>query len=135
FWSYVDDKLIAERSLVILGAPASGKTTLLKYLALHLGQPKYSRRRKRGNHAFPILLFLRDHVSAIASQSDFTLIQAIQNQMQKRRQDILSDWIISHLERGDCLVFLVGLDEVAIIALRKRVSAWIQRELYSYSNH
>src|SRR5947209_2156261 len=129
-WDYLSSPSFANPHLVILGAPGSGKTTLLKHLALTLAQPKKYPPHPHMRHTFPLLLFLRDHVSTIIDQPDFSLANALQNHIQRKwQQDIASTWIEQHLMRGNCLVLLDGLDEVADVAARQQVVAWVQRQI------
>ena len=137
-WDYLSSASLANRHLVIIGAPGSGKTTLLKHIALTLAQPQ----RKKDpplaclSQMVPLLLFLRDHVSTIQEKSDFSLVDAVQNHIQRKwRSSIPSSWIEHHLAQGKCLVLLDGLDEVADVTSRRQVVTWVQQQMVAYGHN
>ncbi|MGH3912415.1 MAG: NACHT domain-containing protein [Pseudonocardiaceae bacterium] len=112
----------------VIGGPGSGKTTLLRRTALELC--------KRGVRTppLPILLYLRDHVEAIVRNSTATLgsVAASVTWLTGR---IPAEWLEGRLDRGRCLVMLDGLDEVAAEDDRKRVVAWVTRQIERYPDN
>ncbi|WP_420630073.1 NACHT domain-containing protein [Candidatus Leptofilum sp.] len=126
-WRFVQSRP-AERpqNLVILGAPGTGKTTLLKHLTLTLAQPAQAGAPRKKS---PIFLYLRDIASQIQRNPRYSLRQAVQTMLQNRQVDLSLDWLAGELENGRCLILLDGLDEVAEPTLRQQVVAWVQRQI------
>jgi hypothetical protein len=108
--------------LAVLGAPGSGKTTLLRHTARRVLE---TRRR------VPVLLFLRDHVSAITNGTSLPnlLRQTLINQEKLEPKG----WFEQKLRRGRCVVLLDGLDEVARDSERRVVADWIERQMRQFS--
>ncbi|BBO81887.1 hypothetical protein DSCO28_24530 [Desulfosarcina ovata subsp. sediminis] len=109
-----------QKGLVILGDPGSGKTTHMKRLLLWclrngpegLGLPQ---------NMLPVFLPLREleHIEA-------GLDRFIQDQLASRHLKMRSDFGERLLRRGNLLFLLDGLDEVADLAQREEVVAWIE---------
>jgi energy-coupling factor transporter ATP-binding protein EcfA2 len=133
-WDYLSSSPLAGQHFVIVGPPGSGKTTLLKHIVLTLAQPKKApRSHSRVAHKLPIFLFLRDHVETIKMTPDCTLIDLVENHLQKKwQQTIPARWLADHLKRGRCLIMLDGLDEIADAATRKQVVVWVQHQMLAY---
>ncbi len=134
-WTYLDTKALRSQNFVIIGAPGSGKTTLLKHLALSL-----ARHRKVSVRLLPILLYLRDHATTLQGKYDvstdtfvYSLAEAVNTHIQRKWQQSLPlSWINRKLTRGQCLVLLDGLDEVADAPQRKLVVKWVQSQMLAY---
>src|SRR5262249_13015173 len=134
-WSYLADKTLRPWHFVIIGAPGSGKTTLLKHLALCL-----ARRKRTGVQRIPILLYLRDYAATLQEKYDastdtftYSLAEAVNTHIQRKWQQSLPlSWIKRKLTKGQCLVLLDGLDEVANDDLRKLVVKWVQSQILAY---
>jgi energy-coupling factor transporter ATP-binding protein EcfA2 len=133
-WGYLSSSPLADQHFVIIGPPGSGKTTLLKHIVLTLTQPKKApRSRSRAVPKLPIFLYLRDHVETIKATPDCTLIDLVENHLQKKWQETIpARWLAGYLKRGQCLIMLDGLDEVADAATRKQIVAWVQRQMLAY---
>jgi hypothetical protein len=108
--------------LAVLGAPGSGKTTLLRHTARHM----FDQKRRR----IPILLYLRDHVSAIAK--DHSLPSLVRHMLIEQGELEPDGWFEQKLRRGRCVVLLDGLDEVGRQADRRRVADWVERQIQRY---
>ncbi len=135
-WDYLSSTSLANRHLVIIGAPGSGKTTLLKHIALTLAQHKKGHRQGNMSHMLPILLFLRDHVSTLQEKPDLSLVDAVQNHIQRKwQQSIPSSWLEHHLTQGKCLILLDGLDEVADSTSRRQMVVWVQQQMITYGQN
>lgn len=120
------------QNLVILGAPGTGKTTLLKYLTLSLASPTQDAPRLRKT---PIILHLRDIASLIKQNPSCGVRQALQMMQESRQVAIRLDWMATEMANGRCLIMLDGLDEVADLEQRQQVAAWAQRQIRQHSNN
>lgn len=113
--------------VAVIGAPGTGKTTLLKRLALQ---------RSPQRRDLPVLLLLRDHAAAIAANPRTSLPEVIRASL---NAGITSGeppgWLEQQLDRGRCLVLLDGLDEVANQDERHAVSRWVERQIASYDRN
>ena len=120
------------RNLVVLGAPGTGKTTLLKHITLSLANPTQDAPRLDKT---PVFLFLRDIAGQIQQNPHFSLRQAVQKLLISRQISVSLDWFAKELADGRCLIMLDGLDEVANLELRQQVAAWVQRQIKQHSNN
>ncbi|POM27436.1 NACHT domain protein [Actinomadura rubteroloni] len=109
------------RVFAVIGSPGSGKTTLVRHVALALCRP-WSWRRRR----LPVLLYLRDHADAILSGTDLADLAVSVPWLHGR---IPAPWLARRLDAGRCLVMLDGLDEVADDADRRRVVTWVRAQI------
>ncbi|WP_344614295.1 NACHT domain-containing protein [Dactylosporangium salmoneum] len=110
--------------LAVLGAPGSGKTTLMRHVACQAA--RISRRRRR---QMPILLTLRDYSAQLAADPPASLPQLIRQSLPGFDVAEPPGWWERQLQDGRCLVLLDGLDEVAEDAARRNVSYWIERQI------
>ena len=91
----------------------------------------------------PILLYLRDHTTILQEKYDvstdtfaYSLAEAVNTHIQRKWQQSLPlAWINRKLEKGQCLVLLDGLDEVADDKLRQLVVRWTQRQMLAYGRN
>lgn len=113
--------------LAVIGAPGSGKTTLLRHTARQVCRAHRGRRR-----TVPILLYLRDHVTAITSTPDVALSELVRGTLGRYRDDEADGWFEQRLNDGDCLVLLDGLDDVARPEDRRDVANWVERQIRQY---
>ncbi len=120
------------QNLVVLGAPGTGKTTLLKHLTLSLATPTQDAPRLDKT---PIFLYLRDISGHIQRDPHFSLRQAVRKILASRKVAANLDWIATDLANGRCLIMLDGLDEVANLELRQMVAAWVQRQMKQHPNN
>ncbi|MDX2216838.1 MAG: GUN4 domain-containing protein [Oculatellaceae cyanobacterium bins.114] len=124
------------RRLAILGAPGSGKTTLMRYITL-----KYVTRQQRQLHPkapqlIPVLLYLREMYPQILqtpqpSLADL-LTQWVQGLQTENPLKPPSNWFNKQLQQGRCLVLIDGLDEVPDEHQRQQVSQWVDRQMANY---
>lgn len=130
-WAYLTAKQMENRNLVIIGPPGSGKTTLLKYITLSLAAPQSNGPAARVDK-LPILLFLRNHADAIRKNPTLSLVTAVQERVALWEKHVPAEWLQTRLEKGECLVMLDGLDEVADAPTRRQVVAWVERQIGLY---
>lgn len=124
------------RRLAILGAPGSGKTTMMRYLTL-----MYATRTPRQLHPnapqfIPVLLYLRDVYPKILENpalplADLVTAWAINLQTTDQLKPP-TDWFAKKLRQNRCLILLDGLDEVADESQRQQISRWVDRQMYEY---
>ncbi len=124
------------RRLAILGAPGSGKTTMMRYLTL-----MYAARTPRKLHPsapqfIPVLLYLRDVYPTILKNPDLPLADLITDWAKNlQKTDPLkppTGWFAKKLRQNRCLILLDGLDEVPDERDRQQISHWVDRQMYEY---
>lgn len=109
---------------VVLGGPGSGKTLLLRHLALTLLERGAGRRGR----PVPLLLSLRDHRADILDGVD--LVKALHSS--RWYDDKATSWIARKLATGRCVVFLDGLDEVTDDDMQTRATDWIRKQIGAF---
>jgi hypothetical protein len=114
----------ASRVLAVIGGPGSGKTTLARNTALELCAHRWRPWKRR----LPVLLYLRDHASALLADEAPTL-EAVAVSAGWLDGKVSASWLARRLDRGGCVVLLDGLDEVADPTERGRVVAWVARQI------
>lgn len=144
----IQKALAAHPRLVVLGDPGSGKTTLLKYLALtyarsSAGEIKLVKERLEAEEQrLPILLPLGEFARHLESNpTDSTLDGAVLLLDYLRKFFISQDvalpkrFFAARLKDGKCAVLLDGVDEVADMDMRQRISRMIDRFTVSYPDN
>ena len=133
-WKYLNSNT-NKRPLAILGPPGSGKTTLLKSMAIAYNAKRRDRRKKGIPDYFPVMLFLRDHTEEITKADTISLPDVIANSLRRYEMDNAppESWWANLLSKGQCLVMLDGLDEVADAEKRKAVVSWVDRQITKYA--
>jgi hypothetical protein len=136
-WDFIRPKKLMmsdATAVTIVGPPGSGKTTLLQHIAITFAANR--QRRYRIRPYIPILLFLRNHVSAITEERAPSIGRLVQDYFGD--SDLFATlrapagWFEKQLDKGKCIVLLDGLDEVADLQQRKAVSAWIDNQIKNY---
>jgi energy-coupling factor transporter ATP-binding protein EcfA2 len=140
-WDYLASEALVKQQLVVVGPPGSGKTTLLKHIALRLVAPQQAQRLPANlAHTWPLLLFLRDHAAAIHDHAckgtSYLLPQALLDHLRLWDHPLPPPgWIERLLDRGQFLVMLDGLDEVADVLVRQEVVNWVRRQVIAHSQN
>ena len=118
------------RGLTIIGSPGSGKTSLLKYIALSVIENK-----SISNYRIPILLDLYKYKDFILKGK--TVDKIIYNYFIKSNiyPTFSPDkkWFYNNLSQGKCIVLIDGLDQIESINERKKISTWIDNQILNYS--
>lgn len=139
-WDFMRSNMMSHpkgdvRPLAVIGAPGCGKTTLLRHIA-HTYANNHQRPHKMRSRT-PILLLLREHITAITQEGSPSLAELAQDHFSNRNDystlNPPPNWFKKQLERGKCVVLLDGLDEVADLKERKEVSRWVNSQIKSYS--
>lgn len=125
---------IQSRKVVLLGAPGSGKTTSMSYLAviLALKQPE-KLELAVDTDWLPILIRIRD----LALQPEMSILDFARHFAEKRMQvkSLPAGFFEYWLEDGKALILLDGLDEVAQEAKRYEVVQHIENFLGQFAQN
>ncbi|OAB60880.1 hypothetical protein AY599_19190 [Leptolyngbya valderiana BDU 20041] len=124
------------RRLAILGAPGSGKTTLMRYITLMYALGKPRRLHPQAPKFIPVLLYLRDIYGYILKNPEISLANLLTQWVQdlQKTQPLIppQGWFDRQLRANRCLILLDGLDEIADRTERQQVSRWVDRQMYEY---
>jgi formylglycine-generating enzyme required for sulfatase activity/energy-coupling factor transporter ATP-binding protein EcfA2 len=144
----VQEALAAEARLVVLGDPGCGKTTLLRYLALTYARDLHgeaglvARRLELSERRLPILLPLRDlsryletHHPDPSTDGPRLLLDYLHAYFVHQDLPLPERFFADRLGRGECVVLLDGVDEVADPATRRRVSRLVERFTLAYPDN
>ncbi len=131
-WELLVSRHGAFRSLAIIGPPGSGKTTVLRHLALIFAQNKQRRHERRCRAFVPMLLFLRSHAEAVTADDPPTLAELVTDFERKAGLKPPAEWFERKLRQGKALVLFDGLDEIADAEKRRRVINWVAKQIERY---
>lgn len=124
------------RRLAILGAPGSGKTTLMRYLTLMYVSRTPHKLHPKAPQFIPVLLYLRDVHPQILENADLPLADLLTQWVQTlQKSDPLqppAGWFAKQLRHHRCLILLDGLDEVADETQRQQISRWVDQQMREY---
>lgn len=118
--------------LAIIGPPGSGKTTLLQYLTLTYAHNHQNKHHRQAPRLIPVLIYLRDVRDRITGNQPPSLATLINEQPLVAPLQPKPAWFEDQLKRGQCLVMLDGLDEVADETQRQQVSQWVNQQMQAY---
>ncbi|MGK7874398.1 MAG: NACHT domain-containing NTPase [Xenococcaceae cyanobacterium] len=122
------------RKLVLLGAPGSGKTTLMSYFAVMLAQKHPEELELAADTDWlPILIRIRD----LARQPDISILEYAREFAEKTMsvKGLPAGFFDYWLEDGRALILLDGLDEVAEEAKRYQVVRRIENFLGQFDQN
>lgn len=136
----VNEALANQRRLVVLGAPGSGKTTFLRYLALTYARDLRGdrpglvwERLGRAERLMPVLLSLHDfarHLQAAYPDSGtdgpVLLLDYLDDYFTAQEILLPRGFFRTPLEAGEAILLLDGMDGVADPELRRRVARIIE---------
>ena len=121
----------ADRHVVLLGLPGTGKSTFVRYLALRMAQAEVDRSKNiqtllpnwQGGPVLPIIVSLgrlAETIPADCKQGSAQLVEdyIVQSLKSDERMAGFADQILDELEKRGGLVLFDGLDEVANLNLR-----------------
>lgn len=123
----VDDVLAGANWLMIRGLAGSGKTTLVKWVAVQCAAQKLENGLADLNYRIPFVIFLRQCVnSGLPAPENFVrhLVPLIADKMP-------SGWVHRILESGRAMVMVDGVDEVPQLE-RHAVYQWIKDLVETY---
>jgi NACHT domain len=133
-WDYLAADALKNQHLAIIGAPGSGKTSLLKHVVLSL-VTRTKRQVALFFHRLPFLLLLREVFRMLHDAPDASLTEVIEALLKRGKYSPPAGWVERQLGKGRCLVLLDGLDEVADATQRRQLAEWVQQQMRAYGNN
>ena len=112
--------------LMVLGGPASGKTTLLRYLA-HEAQQRLLEKNSITDQAFPVFIRLLEVPPLMQSQG--SLGRALARLAPRYNPGLTEPEAWHLLSQGRCLLFMDGLDEIVSNRERNQVLEAMNKDL------
>jgi formylglycine-generating enzyme required for sulfatase activity/energy-coupling factor transporter ATP-binding protein EcfA2 len=115
------------RLLLVIGDPGSGKTTLMKYYAMHCLDKENNKCRQLGfkDEIFPIYFPLRELEFQKETHEPLPLPRNLAKWSEKHLLDIPEKQFRTWLQERKTLVLLDGLDEIGNPKYRQKVCKWI----------
>ncbi len=119
-----------QHRLVLLGDPGSGKSTLVSWVCWQLAQPRPGRWVERLGPLVPLPMTLRELSIGPALDWDGLLAAFLAHPLAQPLRDraMLADL----LQRGQAMILLDGLDEIADLASRRALRRAVQAGMAQY---
>ncbi|HLP62248.1 MAG TPA: NACHT domain-containing protein, partial [Candidatus Deferrimicrobium sp.] len=116
------------RLLLVIGDPGSGKTTLMKYYAMHCLDKENIKCQQLGfsDQVLPIYFPLRELEFSEESGDPVSLPDSLAQWAERRVLDIPADQFQTWLQNRNTLVLLDGLDEIGSKEKRRKVCRWLR---------
>ncbi len=109
----LETALLRSRRFFLLGEPGAGKTTSLRYLARKHAMPAKSHPPDVDRQWLPILVRLAEWSQQLHEDETVDVIHAALAQLSVPNPAATAEWLKERACRGDVLLLLDGLDEVA----------------------
>ena len=130
-------EILQHNRVVILGAPGSGKSTLIKYIVLMIAAENESDTLGLPWGTLPIIVSIRSYADALNDNSRLTLSEFLPlycRDMDFCDTEEIGKLISIELEAGNCIVLLDGLDEIREHGMRIEVGTRIKNFLDEYGD-
>jgi len=119
--------------LVILGGPGTGKTTLLSYLVLKFARGQAQETLELDEERLPVLIPLRELPrTGLSLTAENLPALCVAPEIAK---ECPADFFKKHLQDGNCIVLLDGMDEVTSEKERRRVAEQIEDFVTTYRDN
>jgi energy-coupling factor transporter ATP-binding protein EcfA2 len=128
-WYFIENTERRGARLAIIGPPGAGKTTLMKHL---VGVLATNRAPDEYRNHIPVFLYLREHADQIAGNENVSVSRVVRESLSLLDSEEPPRWFEEQLGKGQCVVLLDGLDEVASREQRGKIVAWVDRQMAAY---
>lgn len=135
------EALKTAQRLVVVGQPGSGKTVLLKYMALLLGHGAAGAARLGLAAPYlPVYVRLADYALKLKDNNTLSLETFLQDYLHTHYSAAprLAEYLFLALEKGACLVLLDGLDEVADLGQTyeegRNLQTWVRGQIQTFAD-
>ncbi|MCD4655259.1 NACHT domain-containing protein, partial [bacterium] len=130
----------AHQSVVLLGGPGSGKTTLTRFLSWALSHPDMTYLSTKLGQRLVIPFILRNYSNLSDLKSFDNLLVEYCAKMQRvfkweqKGLKLDPDLLMFYLANGWAFIIFDGLDEVGSLNLRKKIRRWIVEDLWKITD-
>lgn len=123
----VEDVLMSSPKLILHGQAGSGKTTLIKWIAVNSAGRTFKKQLTELNDCIPFIIFLRQCVEAEFPAPELfprMVAPAIAGKMPEQ-------WVHNCLDSGRAIILIDGVDEIPQIQ-RPQVHTWLKELVDTY---